>query len=187
MEYQAKDRAAWRCWLEKNHANETEVWLVYFKKATGRPSISYADSVEEALCFGWIDGIRRRIDEERYAHRFTPRKTRSKWSPTNIKRALSLIDQEKMMPAGLDAFRRRVEYEHDQLRTDKQGPEALPKDIEKALRQHAIAWKNFCALAPGYKRQYVGWLSAAKRPETRVKRLSEAIALLSENKKPGMK
>ena len=103
----AASRIEWRAWLEKNHATETEVWLVYYKKHTGKQSVSYLESVMEALCFGWIDGIKKRVDDERYIHRFTPRKPNSKWSPSNIAQAKELIESGAMTEAGLAAFRKR--------------------------------------------------------------------------------
>jgi uncharacterized protein YdeI (YjbR/CyaY-like superfamily) len=182
----AKNRQEWRSWLEAHHARETEVWLSYFKKSSGKPTVSYRESVEEALCFGWIDGIRRSIDQERYCHRFTPRKTDSKWSPLNIRLARELIEQGQMTPAGLAAFERRKEYDPVTL-ANQQGEGFLPPEIEQALRATPSAWRNFNALSPAYRRQYAGWLSSAKRAATREKRLAEAIRLLEQNQKLGMK
>lgn len=181
------NREEWRSWLHKNHDKMDVVWLVYFKKHTGKPSISYAESVEEALCFGWIDSIKKRIDEERYAYKFTPRRAKSKWSALNIRRAKRLIDEGKMTLAGLDLFNRRVDYgdEFVEARASQELP--IPGEMEVALKKDREVWKNFTNLAPGYRRQYVGWLTAAKKPETRQRRLHEAIRLLKENKKLGMK
>jgi uncharacterized protein YdeI (YjbR/CyaY-like superfamily) len=187
LEFCATSRGEWRSWLQENHSRVDEVWLVYFKKHTGQPSITYAESVEEALCFGWIDGIKKRIDEQRYAHRFTPRKAKSKWSALNIKRARMLIDQGKMAPSGLACFDQRIKYD-DGFIEAKTGPDpSLPPEIEKALKSNSKAWANFTALAPGYRKQYIGWLVTAKRPDTRARRLNEAVRLLEENKKLGMK
>ncbi len=180
-------RKEWRLWLKKNHAREEVVWLVYYKKHTGKPSIGYADSVEEALCFGWIDGIKKSIDEERYAHRFTPRKTKSKWSPLNIERAKAMINKGKMTKAGLASFNQKLEYDDAFLEARRTGQATIPTQIEDALKLDEQAWKNFNSLAPGYRKQYVGWLTREKKPETRERRLQEAIRLLRENRKPGMK
>ncbi len=98
------NRAEWREWLNANHRTCNEIWLVYYKKHTGKPTISYNDSVEEALCFGWIDGIKKRIDEETYCHRFTPRRSNSNWSETNVKRAVLMIEKGLMTPSGLITF-----------------------------------------------------------------------------------
>lgn len=183
----ASDRKTWRAWLAKNHASESEVWLVYYKKHTGKPSVGYLDSVREALCFGWIDGLKKRIDDETYAHRFTPRKPRSKWSPQNIRLATELIELGLMTQAGLSAFEQREEYDGEVLDMIRSDEIALSKETEAALKSHRDAWQNFERLTPGYRKQYVAWLETAKRPETRKKRLEEAIRLLAENRKLGMK
>jgi uncharacterized protein YdeI (YjbR/CyaY-like superfamily) len=183
----AGNRDAWRAWLQQHHASAEEAWLVYYKKHTGKPSVSYRDSVEEAICFGWIDGIKRRIDEERYTHRFTPRRQGSKWSPLNIRLAEQMIDEGKMMPAGLAAFDRRKYYDPELLGARQSNHAVLPPAIEKALRANPAAWKNFNELAPGYRKQYIGWLVGAVRPETRRKRTAEAVKCLEQNLKLGMK
>jgi uncharacterized protein YdeI (YjbR/CyaY-like superfamily) len=183
----ASDRRSWRAWLTKHHATETEAWLVYYKKHTGKPSIGYLDSVREALCFGWIDGLKRRIDDETYAHRFTPRKPRSKWSPQNMRLARELIEAGLMTKAGLSAFKQRVRYEEDVLERIQAGQIDLSAETENALKSNPRAWRNFEKLSPGYRKQYVAWIQTAKRPETRKKRLEEAIGLLEENRKLGMK
>lgn len=182
-----KSRKEWRCWLLKNHTKENEVWLVYYKKHTGKPTISYADSVEEALCFGWIDGLKKSIDIEKYAHRFSPRKPGSKWSPVNTKLAKKLIEEGKMTEAGLAAFNQRVSYDQLVLKTGEIQELSLTPEIEAGLKGNLIAWNNFNNLAPGYRKQYLGWLLNAKKPETREKRLKEAIELLAKNEKLGMK
>lgn len=181
------DRNVWRSWLIDNHASENEVWLAYYKKHTGKATVSYLESVKEALCFGWIDGLKRRIDEERYAHRFTPRKAGSKWSPQNIRLAEELIESGKMTKAGLAAFDQRVPYdlELQQQLSAKELP--LEAETEKGLKTSQKAWNNFNQLSAGYRKQYVGWIQSAKRPETRKKRLQKAIRLLEENQKLGMK
>lgn len=173
--------------MQDHHHLTGEVWLVYYKKHTGRPSVSYVDSVEEAICFGWIDGKKRSVDDERYAHRFSPRRANSKWTPLNIKRAAAMIEKRLMRDAGLKSFEQRVEYQDEFLELRRQTDLSLPAEIEARIRQHDTAWKNFTALAPGYRKQYVLWLTSAKRPKTREKRLVEAIQLLSANKKLGMK
>jgi len=183
----ASDRNEWRAWLSENHASEKEVWLAYFKRHTGKATVSYIDSVKEALCFGWIDGLKRRIDDERYAHRFTPRKASSKWSPQNIRLAQELIESGEMTETGLAAYDQRVPYDQElqQALSAKELP--LTAETEEVLKTSKKAWDNFIQLSPGYRKQYVGWIQSAKRPETREKRLQEAISLLEENKKLGMK
>lgn len=183
----ATDRKTWRAWLAGHHASESEVWLVYYKKHTGTPSVGYLDSVREALCFGWIDGLKRRIDDETYAHRFTPRKPRSKWSPQNMRLAKELIELGLMTSAGLKAFKQRVRYDDEVLDRIQAKEIALSEETENVLKANRKAWENFQRLSPGYRKQYVAWLETAKRPETRNKRLEEAIRLLEENRKLGMK
>lgn len=186
-EYYASNRQEWRSWLVKNHAKTNEIWLVYFKKSTGKPSIKYTDSVEEALCFGWIDGLKRSIDEQRYAYRFTPRKSASKWSPLNIKLAKKMIEKGKMTQAGLMVFNQRRTYDEEILKARDAQEIPLTPEIEAALRANKKAWDNFNRLAPSYKKQYAGWLGSAKKQETRDRRIEEAIVLLAANKKLGMK
>ncbi len=183
----ASSREEWRAWLKKNHTKAVQVWLVYYKKHTGKSSIDYTDSVEEALCFGWIDGIKKKIDEEKYAHRFTPRKAKSKWSPLNIRRAKKMIEEGKMTQMGLASFNQRISYDEDFLKARNAKEISLTPEIEKALEANKKAWEHFNNLTPTHKKQYVGWLISAKRPETRERRLEEAIKLLTENKKLGMK
>lgn len=184
---ECKDRDEWREWLSQNHEACTEVWLVYFKKHTGKPSIAYRESVQEALCFGWIDGLKKRLDDERYTHRFTPRKKKSKWSPLNIRLSEELIAEGKMTGAGLKAYEQRRGYDETFLQQKEQDELALSAELQAALESNPTARQNFEALAPGYRKQFVGWVSSAKRTETRARRLAEAIKMLEQNQKPGMK
>jgi len=185
--FEAKNRKEWRKWLENNHSDTNEIWLVYFKKHTNKPTITYMESVEEAICFGWIDGIKKRIDDERYTHRFTPRRKNSKWSPVNIKVAKAMIKVDLMTKEGLRAFERRKEYNSDILKVRFSSVDDIPIEFEEKLRENKTAWKNFTSLAPGHKRQYILWMNSAKRKETKQKRYSEAIKLLEQGKKLGMK
>jgi uncharacterized protein YdeI (YjbR/CyaY-like superfamily) len=180
-------RSEWRSWLSKNHKEAVEVWLIYYKKRAGKPTVTYRESVEEAICFGWIDGIKKTIDDERYRHRFSPRRRGSRWSPLNIRLAREMIDRGLMSDAGLACFEQREEYNESFLREREKPGWALPPEMEQALRDHPPAWENFERLAPGYRKQYAGWLVTAKKPETRERRLAEAIHLLRQNKKLGMK
>ena len=184
---EVKNRKDWRDWLEKNHSIRKELWLVYYKKQTNKLTITYKESVEEAICFGWIDGIKRRIDEEKYTHRFTPRKTNSKWSPTNILIAERMIKAGMMTAVGLNVYRNRKEYEKDFLKIRSSIGDSLTPDIEKILKTQEKAWNNFNNLSPSHRKQYVLWIKSAKKEETKQKRLAEAIKLLEQNKKLGMK
>lgn len=183
--FTAKDAAQWRGWLKENHATATEIWLVFFKKHTGRPCPTYNEAVEEALCWGWIDGIKRRIDEERYAFRFTPRKEQSNWSPSNIKRVEKLINEKRMTPAGMklvEAARKRGAFDNPhQPPTFETHPE-----FEKMLKENKDAGAFFETLPPSQKKQYIGWVSSAKRDETRQKRLAQALEMLKAKQRLGM-
>ena len=175
-------RDDWRAWLSSHHDTDREIWLVYYKKHSGKPRIPYDDAVEEALCFGWIDSIVRRIDDERFAQKFTPRTNTKRWSAINIERARRMIDSGRMTEAGLAKF-------HPE-KSDQPAPptsDEVPAFIEKAFKANARAWKNFTNLAPSYRRQYVGWISAAKRDATRLKRIAEAIESLKKSQKLGLK
>lgn len=187
VELCVSNRNEWRNWLIENHAIEKVIWLVYYKKHTGKTSVSYSDSVEEALCFGWVDGMKRRIDEEKYAHRFTPRREKSKWTALNVKRARNMINEGKMTQAGLESFDQRLDYDDEFLKEKARTEFSLPQEMENVLKANKNAWDNFNKLAPGYKKQYIAWLVTAKRPKTRARRLEKAIQLLMENKKLGMK
>ena len=176
-----RNHRQWRKWLETHHASSPGVWLVFYKGHTGLASIPYEDSVREALCFGWIDSLVKRLDDERYAPRFTPRKPTSKWSDINRKRWSELQAAGLLMPAGLAAGPTENRYAPRPTIPD------LPAYIARALRAHPKAWSAFQALAPSYRRHYVGWIHIAKRPETREKRIRESIALLATGKKLGPK
>jgi uncharacterized protein YdeI (YjbR/CyaY-like superfamily) len=183
----ASSRGEWRTWLKENHAREKEVWLAYYKKHTGKPSVTYMESVKEALCFGWIDGLKKSIDAERYMHRFTPRRAGSKWSALNVKLAGELIDAGKMTKTGLEAFNNRVDYDEKFIKAKTIKDSPLEPETEKSLKANQKAWDNFEKLAPGYRKQYIGWLQSAKKPETRERRLKELIKVLEKNEKLGMK
>jgi uncharacterized protein YdeI (YjbR/CyaY-like superfamily) len=181
-----KNRYEWRKWLEENHQTEKEIWLVYYKKHTGLPRVPYNDAVEEALCFGWIDSNIQRIDEEKYVQKFTPRKNNSKWSELNIKRLRKLISEGKMTEAGMSKLNLELVNKDYKAHPTVENLE-IPDFFSLALQENELARNNFNNLAPSYRRNYILWLSNAKTDETRRKRLEEAMGLLSENKKLGMK
>lgn len=172
-------------WLEKNAAFEKKIWLIYYKKHTGKPSIPYDHAVEEALCFGWIDSTVRRIDEERYMQQFTPRNTKSNWSELNIRRVESMIKAGKMTEAGLAKFNLPQEAKRPTIK--KMEHIIIPEFISWKLQTNTTVWTNFCNLAPSHQRNYINWITSAKKQETREKRLKEAIAVLRKNQKLGMK
>ena len=184
-EYYAKDREEWRGWLAENHANATEVWLELFKKHTDKPSPSYNDAVEEALCWGWVDSTRRNIDENRYAFKFTPRKPGSKWSPSNIARVEKLIKMRQMTPAGMklvEAARASGAWDNPVTPPTFE----MPGEFRKALAENQDAGAFFETLTSSQKKQYIGWIASAKRDETRAKRLTKALEMLNAKQKLGM-
>ncbi|MBZ5588854.1 MAG: YdeI/OmpD-associated family protein [Acidobacteriia bacterium] len=182
------NRAAWRAWLERHHQSETEVWLVFFKAHTGRPRVAYEDAVEEALCFGWVDSLVKRLDDDRYVQKFTPRKPGSTWSESNRKRIAKLIREGRMTPAGVAkvTFPLPEGIEQQSPERPRHEPE-LPPDLLRVLKDNEPAWKTFRGLAPSYRRNYLGWIMDAKKDETRRRRLAEALSLLAEGKKLGLK
>jgi uncharacterized protein YdeI (YjbR/CyaY-like superfamily) len=158
-------RKAWREWLKKHYRTEPEIWLVYPKKATGKPRIGYNDAVEEALCFGWIDSITRTIDQERYAQRFTPRNPRSKYSQTNKERLRRLIERRKVMPEVLDSIGDQLEEQF-----------IFPEDIKAALQANPQVWENFQRYSDAYQRIRIAYVDTArKRPGEFEKRLKNLI------------
>src|SRR5580704_2753595 len=170
-----KDRKQWRSWLANHGQRTKEIWLIYPKKHSGKVRIPYDDAVEEALCFGWIDGVTGKLDADRYVQRFTPRRPSSRWSPINIKRAEKLIAAGKMTAAGLEAFRPERETEAH--------PTELPKNLKAAFRSQAGAWENFQDFPPYYRRMTIAWVASAKKEETRMKRLGKLMTFSSQNKR----
>jgi uncharacterized protein YdeI (YjbR/CyaY-like superfamily) len=187
MRYTPRNREQWRNWLEKNHARETEVWLVFLKQHTGEPNVSYNEAVEEAVCFGWIDGVKRSIDEDRYMHRFTPRRADSKWSKLNKERAQRMIEAGQMAPAG----NKSIELAKDSGRwTEPVSARTIltmPSELNVQFKRNKKAATFFASIAPSYQRQYIAWIATAKRPETKKRRVDEAIRLLKRGQKLGMR
>ncbi len=176
-----RTRQQWRTWLGKNHASSPGAWLAFYKDHTGVKSIPYEDSVCEALCFGWIDSLIKRLDDDRYARKFTPRKPTSKWSDINRNRWAALKAAGLLAAAGLAAAPTGNKYAPRPEIPD------LPSYIARALKSSPKAWSFFQALAPTYRRHFVVWIHIAKRPETREKRIRESITLLAAGKKLGLK
>jgi uncharacterized protein YdeI (YjbR/CyaY-like superfamily) len=173
----ARDRAEWRRWLSKNHARSEEIWLGFYRKESGKQMVSYEHAVEEALCFGWVDGRKKKLDEECYAFRFTPRKAKSGWSQSNLRRVERLIAEGKMMPAGLKAFQAKDRREVPPLPTE------MPKQLEDQFRRQREAWTNYEKFPPGYRRVTAGWVASAKKEETRIKRLEKLIEYSARNER----
>ena len=182
---QVRTRAQWHAWLEEHHASSAEIWLVFHKQHTGKTGIDYEAAVEEALCFGWIDSLVRRLDDDRFARKFTPRKVDSRWSDSNRRRYAALARRGLLMDAGrAHAPSGKRAYVLSQRRA-LDAP--VPRYIERALQADQAAWRFFKTLAPSYRRAYVGWIDAAKREETRGRRLREAVARLAKGEKLGLK
>ena len=182
-------REKWREWLAKNHETKAVIWLIYYKKHTGKPSIPYNDAVEEALCYGWIDSTVRRIDEERYMQQFTLRKLRSSWSAWNVRRVEKLIRKGKMTKKGLDLYM----YAKDQgllpdmnQKKNTDIPD-IPDFFSEAMKLHPGVQARFNQLARSQRRNYLLWILDAKKEETRNRRVNEAIAILKSGKPLGMK
>lgn len=161
-------------WLEANHAQTAELWVGYYKKKSGRPGITYPESVDAALMFGWIDGIRKSIDGDRYKIRFTPRKPGSIWSEVNTRRMMELIEQEKVRPAGLAAFKRR-DPKQTKLYSYEERNRPMAEEYERLLRENSPAWEFYQAQPESYRRAANWWVMSAKREETRLKRLATLI------------
>lgn len=166
--------AAFRKWLAKHHATRDELWVGYYKKDSGHRSITWPESVDEALCFGWIDGIRKSIDEVSYRIRFTPRRARSTWSRVNIGRVKALIEEGRMQPAGLAAFRARRES-HSEVYSYEQSEPKLDAQYERLLKNDKAAWRFLQAQPPWYRRTVSRWIMSAKREETRQRRTEKLL------------
>jgi uncharacterized protein YdeI (YjbR/CyaY-like superfamily) len=177
-----RTRAKWRAWLEKHHASSRGVWMVFHKAHTNVNSLSYEDFVREALCHGWIDSLVKRLDDDRFAIKVTPRKPTSKWSDINRRRWKELKAAGLLSPAGLAA----APTENNKYAPKPEIPE-LPGYIAKAIKSNAGAWSFFQTLPRRERRNYVVWIHLAKRPETRERRIRESIALLASGKKLGLK
>ena len=175
--------AALRKWFRANHANATELWVGFYRKGSGKPSITWAEAVDEALCVGWIDGIRKRVDDDSYTNRFTPRRTGSIWSAINIARVKALTAEERMRPEGLKAFAARREnrsgiYAYEQRR------DRLEEPYASLMKKHKAAAAFFDAQPPYYRKQVGWWIISAKKEETRLQRLQKFIDAAAKGKRP---
>ena len=168
--------AAFRAWLAKHHETSRELLVGFYKKGSGTPSITWPESVDEALCVGWIDGVRRRIDDVSYSIRFTPRKARSNWSAVNVARVAELTREGRMRPAGLAAFEAREAARTGIYAYEQRKSAAFDADAERTFRANARAWDFFQSQPPGYRQLTTWWVISAKREETRRKRLTTLIA-----------
>lgn len=181
------NRKEWRKWLKENHSIVREVWLIYYKKHTGKPRIPYNDAVEEALCFGWIDSTVKRIDNEKYCQKFTPRNLKSIWSEHNKKRVTKMIKQGKMTKQGMDKVK-AAKKNGEWYKTAEAVEEfKMPSELTRLLSDNKKAREFFNELSPAHKKQYIGWIASAKKVETKERRAKEAFTLLKKKQKLGMK
>jgi uncharacterized protein YdeI (YjbR/CyaY-like superfamily) len=164
-----------RAWLERHHADRDELWVGLHKKASGRPSVTWPEVVDEALCFGWIDGVRRSLGPDSYVNRLTPRRPRSNWSAINIKRVGELIEEGRMTPAGMAAFEARTDDRSAVYSYEQRRGATLEPEQEERFRAVPEAWEWFQARPPSYRRAAIHWVVSAKRPETRERRLETLI------------
>jgi uncharacterized protein YdeI (YjbR/CyaY-like superfamily) len=186
MELYVKNRVEWRKWLEDNHSMVQGIWLIYYKKSSGKPRIPYNEAVEEALCFGWIDGKIKRVNDDYYMQWFTPRRPGSRWSNLNMNRAQKLINEGRMRPAGLVAYKETIkkpELIYD-IKSETRLP--VPDDLIEALKNNIAAYNNFINFPPSSRKLYVLWLTSAKRPETRQSRITIIVERAEKNIRAGM-
>ena len=172
-----------RAWLEEHHATASEVWVGYYKKGSGRRSLTWSDVVDEALCFGWIDGKRQRIDEHRYRQRLSPRRRNSNWSALNVAKVAELRAQGRMTPAGEAAFAARRDDSPETLSYERRHEAAFDAEQEAAFRANVPAWEWFTAQSPSYRAMATFWVVSAKRPETQARRLITLIECSAEGRR----
>ena len=166
----------WRAWLERNHASAAELWVGFYKRGTGRPSITWPESVDQALCFGWIDGVRRSLGEESYVIRFTPRRADSTWSRINLKRIAELEALGLLHPAGRAVHAARTGKTTRTYSYEQRDQARLAPAQEREFKRNKAAWKYFQAQAPWYRKTAIYWVTSAKKEETRARRLATLIA-----------
>jgi uncharacterized protein YdeI (YjbR/CyaY-like superfamily) len=177
-----RDGAALRAWFARHASTADELHAGFYKRHTGKPSPTWSESVDEALCFGWIDGVRRSVDEDRYTIRFTPRRTGSHWSRINIAKVKALVAAGRMTPAGLAAYEARSAAKTGRT-SYEQRPEAFPPAHEKTFKAARAAWAWFCSQPPGYRRTAIWFVVSAARPETQAKRLQRLIEMSAEGRR----
>lgn len=177
-----RNREEWRSWLQKNHKSRKSIWLIYYKKHTKKPSVPYADAVEEAICFGWIDGQVKKIDDDRYMQRYSPRTSKSLWSEANVERARKMIRLGSMTEFGLMVFSEGTKVKD---RVPSSRNLSIPDYFKEAIVKNKRAWKNFENFSPSAKLAYVYWVHTAKTEETRQRRIRKSIQQLAGNKRFG--
>jgi uncharacterized protein YdeI (YjbR/CyaY-like superfamily) len=178
--FYAKDRQEWRAWLAENHATVPGVWLIFYKKESGKPRVAYDEAVEEALCFGWIDSRPNALDDERFMQLFSPRNVKSPWSKLNKQRVEKLIQEGLMTPAGLEKIE-AAKQNGSWSKWDEIEELEVPPDLAEALAANQAAYNHFTAFSPSSKKNILWWIASAKRPETRAKRIAETVRLATDN------
>lgn len=173
-----------RAWLEANHARADELWIGLYRKHTGRPSVTWPEAVDQLLCFGWIDGIRKSLDEEAYVNRATPRRKGSNWSAVNLRRVRELIAAGLMTPAGLAVYEARDPAKADQYSFERENV-ALGTAYESEFRRNRRAWSFWEAQPPGYRRTSTWWVMSARQEATRLRRLRQLIDAAAQGKRGG--
>jgi uncharacterized protein YdeI (YjbR/CyaY-like superfamily) len=186
MELYLQTREEWRDWLRRNHKTAADVWLIYYKKGSGKSTIKYSDAVEEAICFGWIDGKIKSVNKDYYIQRYTPRRSGSRWSKYNIDRVQKMISLGKMEPAGLSSFREVLEKPELVYDNRSDGEPEIPEDLMEAFSSNKKAFGNFMNFSTSTRRTYIDWLNSAKKAETRPGRINKIIYSSEQNKRPGM-
>lgn len=181
-DFHPRARKEWRAWLKRNHDTSPGVWFVYYKKSSGNPRVSYDDAVEEALCFGWIDSLPRKIDAERSKLLFTPRKPKSVWSALNKRRIKKLLREKLMTEAGLATIK-TAKKNGSWNALDDAEKLIIPADLAEALKGNENAAKNFALFSGSVRKAILGWIGSAKRPETRSRRIEKTVALAARNKR----
>ena len=176
---------AFRKWLEKNHDKKSELLVGLHKKNSGKKTLTYAEALDEALCFGWIDGVRKNFDEISYTIRFTPRKAKSIWSRINVNHVARLKKEGRMMPSGLSAFAKK-EDKRTGIYSFENAPREFPSNFLKTFRANKEGWKIFSAQPPGYRRLGVFWVVSAKREETQLRRLEHLIKISAKSERLGL-
>jgi len=180
-----KSQSEFRQWLEANHSSESELWVGFYKKDSGKGGLTYTEALDEALCFGWIDGVRKRVDELSFTQRFTPRKPRSNWSLVNIRHVERLKKARRMMPAGLKAFAAR-EAAKSGVYSFENKPRRLSPALERRFKSDKAAWDFFQQQPPGYRRVANFWVMSAKREETQQRRLAQLMEDSSHGRRLGL-
>jgi uncharacterized protein YdeI (YjbR/CyaY-like superfamily) len=186
MELYVKNREDWHKWLEEYHASVDGIWLIYYKKSSGKPRIPYNDAVEEALCFGWIDSKIKSVNDDYYIQWFTPRRPGSRWSELNLKRVERLIKEGRMRPEGLKVYSTAAKKPDINYNVRSEANLKIPDDLMLALKSNPAALNNFLNFPPGSRKIYVFWLNDAKRPKTRQSRLLKIVNNSEKNIRAGM-